>query len=666
MTPTSRLLCLAIAAWTGNALAAGERSEILTMGKPAGFQQADYAADGTLKVHFEFNDRGRGPKIDASYKIAADGTLETIDSAGVNYLKSAVQEHFERRAAKATWKNSAEDQSRDVDGPAFYQSIDGTPEEYPVFARALLKAPKHSMNLLPAGEAHIEKVGSEKIKSKAGSKTVTLYAITGLDLTASYIWLDEQQRFFATYSPWSSTVREGYGDVLEQIGKRQDAEEKRLAQARAAKLTQKLTKPLAIEHARVFDPATGNIAEDQTVVIEKGRIAAVGKDVSLPAGAQRIDAHGRFLMPGLWDMHAHYNGGYEGLLDIAGGVTTARDLANDADALAMRIADIEAGRDIGPRIIKAGFVDGHSPFSGPTKVFVDSAEDAKTAVDKYAATGYEQIKIYSSIKPELVPIIAKLAHDHGLRVSGHVPSFMTSQQFVEAGADEIQHINFVVMSFVTDVAKDDTRTPLRFTAIGQNAAKLDLSTGPVHDFVGFLRDHHTVIDPTLSTFEDMFTETPGHPGPTLLPWVDHLPPTWQRSILAGTGGLPMTVPQEALYRESYRRLVDLVGVLYRSGVTLVAGTDGIGGMQLQRELELYVSAGIPPKDVLRIATLGGAEVMKRGDRYGHVAPGYVADLILVDGDPTINIGDIRKVRDVIRGDRRFDPAAIYAALGMKP
>lgn len=663
----SRLIGLALAAVAGHALADGERSVVLTMGKPAGFQQVEFSADGSFKAHYEYNDRGRGPSLDAVYTVGPDGIATTLDTTGNNYLKDAVHEHFARDGAKVQWKNTAEDVTRNVDGAAFYTSLDSVPEEYALLGRALLRAPNHTLALLPGGTAHIEKVGTEKVKGKGGSRTVALYAITGLDLTPAYLWLDDKDRFFATYSPWSSTVREGYEDALKQIGPRQEAEKKKLSEARAAQLTHRLDRPLVIEHARAFDPGTGTVTPDQTIVVEKGKIVAVGANASVPANAERLDAQGRFVMPGLWDMHAHFSGDYEGPLDIAGGVTTIRDLANDADALAAHIAAIEAAKDIGPRVIKAGFVDAHSPYSGPTKVFVDNEADAKAAVDKYAALGgYEQMKIYSSIDPKLVPLIAKLAHEKGMRVSGHVPAFMTSKQFVEAGADEIQHINFVVMSFVTDVAKDDTRTPVRFTAIGQHAAELDLGQGPLHEFVGWLAQHKTVIDPTLSTFENMYLERPGHPGPTLLPWVERLPPTWQRSLLAGTGGLPMTPPQEALYRTSWQRLVDLVGVLHRSGVTIVAGTDGLGGMQLQRELELYVNAGIPPKEVLRIATLGAAEVMRRGDRYGRLAPGYAADLIVVDGDPSVVIGDIRKVRQIVRGDRRYDAAEIYAAFGVKP
>jgi imidazolonepropionase-like amidohydrolase len=296
---------------------------------------------------------------------------------------------------------------------------------------------------------------------------------------------------------------------------------------------------------------------------------------------------------------------------------------------------------------------------------VDTEEEARTAVDHYASKGFEQIKIYSSIKPELVPVLVRLAHAKGLRLSGHVPAFMTARQFVEAGADEIQHINFLVLNFLFDKVQD-TRTPARFTAVGENAALLDLSSPEVRGFVALLKERGVVVDPTVSIFDDMFHNQPGHWNAGVSAILHRLPPTWQRGVRSGGGGLPDVAKRPERYRDSFNRLVEFVGLLHRSGVRIVAGTDNLPGLFLARELELYVSAGIPPKEVLRIATLGNAEVMKRDKEYGRVLPGYVADLILVDGDPTLLIGDLRKVRQVIRGDRLYESAALFRSVGIAP
>jgi cytosine/adenosine deaminase-related metal-dependent hydrolase len=651
----------------GSASAETQRYVVLMLGKPAGTFDSTRADDGTVTAHFEFNDRGRGPKLDATYRVGDDGTPVAIDVHGNNYLKVDVAETFAREGDSVRWHNTSEDVKRDQPTPAFYLTLDGTPQDGILLAQALLRAPDKRLALLPSGEARIERLLDARIKGKRGATDATLYAIHGLDLTPAYIWLDDSQQFFASYSSWQSTVREGYEGAIAQIGAKQEGEETGLAQQRAKSLTQRLTRPLLIRNVRVFDPPGDAVEDGRAVLIDAGRIVSITSDAgaTVPAGTDVLDGGGRFLMPGLWDMHVHYSGGADGLLELASGITTVRDLANDVDALSARIKAIEEGRDIGPRIIRAGFVDGRGPYAGPTKVFVDTEDEARKAVDYYAKTGHEQIKIYSSIKPELMPVIARLAHAKGLRVSGHVPAFMTARQFVEGGADEIQHINMLMLNFMFDKVQD-TRTPARFTAIGDYGASLDLGSAPVRDFVAMLKQRDIVVDPTVGTFSAMFHDRPGNPGPGFAAIAPRMPPSWQRWLNSGGGGLPMKPEQVALYRDSYQRMVDFVGVLYRSGVRIVAGTDDVAGLTLPRELELYVASGIPPKDVLRIATYDGAVVMKRDKEYGRIAPGYVADLILVDGDPTIQMADIRKVRTVIRGDRQYDSAALFGALGIAP
>ena len=148
------------------------------------------------------------------------------------------------------------------------------------------------------------------------------------------------------------------------------------------------------------------------MLIDGNRIRAVGKDgaVTIPSQAERIDAGGKALLPGLFDMHVHVSPN-DGLLHLAAGVTSVRDLANDNDALLKMKRDIESGAEIGPRITMRGFMDGRGPYTGPTKVFVDTEAEARAAIDNYAKLGYDGIKVYSSIKPELVPTIIKLAHE---------------------------------------------------------------------------------------------------------------------------------------------------------------------------------------------------------------------------------------------------------------
>ncbi len=660
------VLTLLVFAGSTHAVERIEKSVLVLAGANAGLQEARYGDDGKLAVHFEFNDRGRGSKLDATYSLDAHGLPTQIELKGVDYLKAPVAETYSRTDDSVVWKNAAEDDKRTAAGAAFFLGLNQVPEDTILLTRALLKAPGRKLSLIPAGEASIRKLASTEIKGKVEAKTVDLYAIKGLGLLPEFVWLDQDQRFFASYSGWSTLIREGYEDAIKTIGDRQEQEERRLAESRASELTRNLSAPLLIRNVRVFDPPAGEVVDARAVLIDGGRIVSIGAaDVASLEGIEELDGRGRFLMPGLWDMHVHFGGGADGLLDLASGVTTVRDMANQVDTLKALIDGIEAGKDIGPRIIRAGIIDGKGPFAGPTKVLVDTEQEALDAVRMYKDTGHEQIKIYSSVKPELMPIIARAAHAQGMRVSGHVPAYMTARQFVENGADEIQHINMLFLNFMFDKVQD-TRTPARFTMVAEHGAALDLSSRPVRDFIQLLKDRQIVVDPTVGTFEDMFLGRPGAPGPGFAAIVDRFPTTWQRQIRSGAGGLEMKQGQQSLFRDSYQNMVNMVGVLYRSGVPIVAGTDNLAGMTLPRELELYVEAGIPPIEVLRIATSGSAQVMKREDDYGRVAPGFVADLILVDGDPTINMADIRKVHTTIRGDRLYDADALFRAVSIKP
>ncbi len=223
-------------------------------------------------------------------------------------------------------------------------------------------------------------------------------------------------------------------------------------------------------------------------------------------------------------------------------------------------------------------------------------------------------------------------------------------------------MNFLALQFVADDT-DDTRTPLRFTRVAERAAALDLDGAPVRAFLDLLADHHTVLDPTLSTFEGMFIADPGDVDPVLAPYLERLPAQVARG--ARGGGLDAPDGKRATFRASYAKLIEIVGRAWRHGIRIVAGTDGLAGLALSRELELYAAAGIPRADVLALATLGAAQVMGVHDR-GAIAVGNRADLVLVDGDPTRDLAALRAPRMVVCRGVVYDPAALAVAVGMKP
>jgi hypothetical protein len=640
------------------------RYAVLIMEKPAGMQASTVGADGTRNLSYEYNDRGRGPKLTARVRLDAAGTPVLIEMDGVDYYKAPVSERFTFANGLARWKNSAEAGEQKLGSSAFYLSTQGLPEEIGWLARSLLKAPGQRMALLPAGEATIKRADDLHVGDGSARRHVTAYQIHGLGFAPSTVWLDDDQNFFASVDRFYSVVREGWEASVPKLLEKQEA----LAATRTVELARSLTRkpkvPVAITNANVFDAATGQSVPGSTVLIDGNRIRSVGKDgtVTIPSQAERIDAAGKALLPGLWDMHVHLSPN-DGMLHLAAGVTSVRDLANDNDGLLQRKRDIEAGNEIGPRVTMRGFMDGRGPYAGPTKVFVDSEAEARSAIENYAKLGYEGIKVYSSIKPELVPTIIKLAHDAGLRVSGHVPAFMTAQQFVEAGADEIQHINMVFLNFFFDEVKD-TRTPARFIAVAERGATLDVNSERVRSFVRLLKDRNVVLDPTLAVFESLFNDRPGQVAPGYAAIADRLPPQVRRGFLVG--GLPVPEGKDARYRESQLATLRMTKLLYDSGITIVPGTDGLPGFTLHRELELYAKAGISAPDVLRLATLGAARVAKRDQELGSITPGKLADMVLVEGDPARRIGDIRRPSVVIKDGAFYEPAALYKALGIKP
>jgi len=610
----------------------------------------------TRTIDFEFNDRGRGPKTHTVMSTDGHSVTTAMKIEGNDYFKAPVAETF----ANGAWSNGAENGSGN--GNAFYVSMYGPPEETGVLARALLAAPQHRLALLPAGEASIRRVGELTVSAAGKTQHITCYEIGGLGFTPSPVWLDDRNELFASASSWSSVIADGWDSVIPQLLQSQDKWRDEAVSQAAARLTHAPAGGgIVITNARLFDPVTMQVTPNATIVIRGNRIEAVGANIAAPEGLERIDAQNRTVIPGLWDMHTH-NSADDGMLDIANGITSVRDLANDTDFLLDLRRKIDRGDAIGPRIVMAGIIDGPGKFAGPTKVLVENEEQARAAIDNYARLGYEQIKIYSSVKPELVPAMTRMAHAHGLRVSGHVPAFMRAEDAVRDGYDEIQHANFLFLNFWPDI--QDTRTPVRFTAVAERAALLDLQSPPVQAFLSMLRDKKIVIDPTVSIFEWMFTSRKGTMSPSYAAVADHLPPQVRRGFLAG--GLPVPEGMDQRYRDSFRNMLALVKALHDNHVPIVAGTDAMAGFTLHRELELYVQAGIPPAEVLRIATLGAASVMKHDDVLGTIAPGKLADLDIIDGDPSTNISDVRRVVTVIKDGKVYDAKAVAAEIGVRP
>jgi hypothetical protein len=249
-----------------------------------------------------------------------------------------------------------------------------------------------------------------------------------------------------------------------------------------------------------------------------------------------------------------------------------------------------------------------------------------------------------------------------MRVSGHVPAFLRAQDVVDMGYDEIQHINQVLLNFLV-TPETDTRDLSRFILPAEQVADLDFDSGPVQDFIGLLARKQVAIDPTLTAF-DFIRHRDGQMSQAYGGVAAHFPPDRQRDLLRAE--MKIAPEKAARYEKSFAKMVEFVGRLYKAGVPIIAGTDDLPGFALQRELEFYVEAGLTPAQALQVATRNGARYTRTSAEKGRIAPGMLADLVLVDGDPTRDITDLRKVVLVITRGRAISPTAVWRELGVKP
>jgi hypothetical protein len=368
------------------------------------------------------------------------------------------------------------------------------------------------------------------------------------------------------------------------------------------------------------------------------------------------------LLPGLFDMHGHV-GRWEGGLNLAAGVTTVRDMGNDNEQLQAIMDDTAQGRLFGPHVVPAGFLEGESPYSSNNGFVIKTLAQAKDAVDWYARHGYPQIKVYNSFPPTLLKDTVAYAHSRGLRVSGHIPAGLRAFEALDAGFDEINHINQVMLNFLA-TPQTETRTLERFVLPSEKTGDLDFNSPMIKNFISRLKMKQTVIDPTLATFA-FLKQRDGDMNEPFASVADHMPPDVARGFRVGT----MKIPDDktlARYEKSYAKMVEFVGRLYKAGVPIVAGTDEMAGFTLQAELEMLVKAGLTPAQALQVATRNGAKYTMTSHERGSGAPAKLAELVLVDGDPTRTIGDIRKVAAVITRGHLVIPSEVHKELGITP
>ena len=582
-------------------------------------------SDGAFGVLHEYNDRGRGPRTTSRIRVDERGWPIALEADGHDYWKNPVK--VRRQAPReAPRVFDLADLERSVSIPWLVRSLRGTTQG---------TLPVRLSDSGRANLATMREVERLRVRSDDGAEQeVVLVAVRWGGRTQSRIWLDARDDLFAMIG-FQSVVRAGW---LASLPTLIEAEE-RLAGARmaetAATILRRPAPTVAVTGVSLVDVKTGAVRPNMTILSRGSLLQAVAPDgrITLPAGTHRVDGSGKFAMPGLWEMHAHHGSpnDFYARNRLAIGVLAARDLVGtlpSVHSIHRRREAVNAGREIGLRMVISGFIDGPAENTGPTSVLVETEDSARRVVREYKRLGYDQIKIYSSLKPSLVPVIIQEAHKQGLRVSGHIAAFMTAEQAVRAGLDEINHANHLILNFFGDTI--DSRGTDRFYVPAEQGPSLEIGSERVQSFIRLLKDRKVVVDPTLCIFKGQWT---------------------------GENGIPVRPGYDRdHYRRGYQRMEELVVAMHQAGVRLVAGTDN--ACSIHDELEVYAGAGIPIPDLLRMATLGAAEVTGQERRLGSITPGKLADYILLEADPTTDIRNLRKVHLIVKDGIPLAPATL--------
>jgi imidazolonepropionase-like amidohydrolase len=516
---------------------------------------------------------------------------------------------------------------------------------------------------LPRGSVKIEPRGEDSFTIDGKTARLSRYTVEGLIWGRETVWFDGERNLVAEITTDAEfdhfeAIRDGYEDALGDFVARAGSDNMAALAELSKGISGSRAETLALVGATLIDGTGKPAVPNATVVISKGRIVAAGpkSKVKIPKNATVIDETGKTILPGLWDMHAHFEQVEWGPIYLAAGVTTVRDCGNEFEFIKAVRDAVAAGQGLGPRLLLAGVVDGSSTFAiGVQRV--DTPEQAKLWTDKYHEAGFQQMKIYSSVKLEQVKVIADEAHGLGMTVTGHVPEGLTAYQVIEAGQDQINHIQYIA-DIMHDPLPQDAKRPERIKAI----ASIDLNSPQAQKAIAFLQVHHTVVDPTLALME-FFTASTAKPPASFEPGVTKLPV----ELAAQLNDVGPPGPNAAAGEKSFEKFVEIVRALHKAGVPIVAGTDQtVPGHSLHREIELYVEAGFTPMEAIQAATIVPARVMGIDKEVGTVEVGKRADLIVIHGDPLQDIHNTRNVDFVVANGTMYNAAELWKSVGFKP
>jgi amidohydrolase family protein len=619
--------------------------------------------DGRLAYRESMSLRGWVTEVDELVTVGGDRRPTAIAVRGYTDQGDATEDFSVDGAGVARWKTIIDSGSAPF-GSRRYNTYGGPWLTSELDVEALVAAGEKGIDLLPTGHASISFGQVVKIDGPHGPKTVKLAFLRGYGFAPTPVWLDSGNRFFG-YAGVVSLLPEGYEGSGPKLKALQDQATADMVRGVAHQFLSAANRtPTLVDHVLMFDSIAGQYLPDRAVLIADGKVAAVGPAGSIkpPPGVVLIDGRGKTLTPGLWDSHQHVGDDWNLLQNVATGMTNYRSpgsLIDEALSIYKRRA---AGDLLAPDGKISVIIDRKDPLAAQVALTVSSAEEAIAAVDKIKAAGLWGVKFYTSMNPAWIAPASAEAHKLGLHVHGHVPAGMRPLDAVRAGYDEVTHINFILMQAMPQDVVDKSNTAARLEGPARYGKDVDLDAPAMKDFYAELARRQTIIDPTLTVWEPLMTSDGSAISPEYAPFETVAPSPVVRGWRIG--GYPLS---EGLTREDYRRsfakMVELVGKLHQVGVRIVAGTDGYG-LELVRELELYSQAGLSNAEALQTATIIPARMTGMADHIGSIVPGMTADIILVDGDVSKDLANLRHVNTVFLDGYRLDGQALRKASGL--
>ncbi len=413
--------------------------------------------------------------------------------------------------------------------------------------------------------------------------------------------------------------------------------------------------PLVFKHVTIVDVTGAAPRHDTTVVINGDRISAIGDNVSVPADAQVVDASGKFLIPGLWDMHVHWYVRNTFTLFIANGVTGVRQMFGNSDLLRWR-EQIAKGSLLGPRMVVASpIVDGPEPI-WPNSIAVRNEDEGRKAVRRVKQWGADFVKVYALLPRDAYFGIADEAKQQGMTFAGHVPSSVSPAEASDAGQKSIEHLTGIL------IACSGKETELRDKLVKadspeargrvQTTALETYDDKKAADLIAHFVKNQTWQCPTLTVLRsNAYLEDEDFRRDGRLKYIPRL--------LQQRWNFRVANHDSAITKRVLQKQFELVGAMQKAGVPILAGTDTgnpfcFPGFSLHEELALLVIAGLTPLEALRSATLNPAKFFGLEQTLGTVEPGKIADLVLLDANPLVDIRNTQRINAVVSNGRLFD------------